>query len=406
MAISVPENLVLASSATGSLPLADIKYIKGAFKVFETAAEMQSVIVEQVTENQIVWLEASSSLYQATINPPNPPISFFPTVSWTAFSFPGSGSGGSVNTGSLMTTASAALNVLTFTKGDGSQFDVIIDTGSGGGSADLTQELTANLTVGGITSGDSFASGSSIEQLLRDMLITYQEPTISSLTIRNGGSGVSTSVRDVGASFTCDDATFTAGVDSPNGDYPQSASLSCTGADIGSFSEDGPNDVQASNTITFSTSRTISRASDSGTVTFTVSTDSRNSGDTQSTSRSFSFQWRNYLAASSTIINSGTTLQNVLDNNTVQSPFDTNKSWTATCGAANNTAGNYTYIIYPASYGDLSGVIQDGATPVLGAFTKLGDYTADNSEGSSRSWRVYKSNADQAFSNGTTLAIS
>lgn len=93
MAISVPENLVLASSATGSLPLADIKYIKGAFKVFETAAEMQSVIVEQVTDNQIVWLEASSSLYQATITPASPPTSFFPTLSWSAFTFPGGGAG-------------------------------------------------------------------------------------------------------------------------------------------------------------------------------------------------------------------------------------------------------------------------------------------------------------------------
>ena len=50
--------------------------------------------------------------------------------------------------------------------------------------------------------------------------------------------------------------------------------------------------------------------------------------------------------------------------------------------------------------------IQDGATPVLGAFTKLSDQTANNSEGSSQTWRIYKSNADQAFANGTTLAIS
>ena len=403
MAISVPENLVLAASATGSLPLADIKYIKGAFKVFETAAEMQSVIVEQVTDNQIVWLEASSSLYKATITPANPPISFFPTVSWSAFSFPGSG--GSVNTGSLMTTASAALNVLTFTKGDGSTFAVTVDTGSGGGSADLTADLTANLTVGGVTSGETFTQGSSIEALLRDMLITYQEPTLGALSIRSGGSGVSTSTRDVGASFTCDDATFTAGVDSPNGDYPQSASLSCTGADIGSFSEDGPDDVQASNTITFSTSRNIQKTS-AGSVSFTVSTDSRNSGDTQSTGRSFSWQWRNYLAASSTIISSDSTLQSVINNDLVANAFDTNKSWNPTCGAANNTAGNYTYVIYPASYGDLNNIIQDGATPVLTAFTKLGDFSADNSEGISQNWRVYKSNADQAFASGTALAIS
>ena len=406
MAIIVPENLVLAASATGSLPLADIKYIKGAFKVFETAAEMQSVIIEQVTDNQIVWLEASSSLYQATITPASPPISFFPTLSWSSFSFPGSG--GSVNTGSLMTTASAALNVVTFTKGDGSTFAVTVDTGSGGGSADLTADLTANLTVGGITSGDSFASGSSIEQLLRDMLITYQEPTLGALSIRNGGSSINTTIYDVGASFTCDDATFTAGVDSPNGDYPQSASLSCIGADIGSFSEDGPDNVQASNTITFSTTRTISRATDSGTVQFTVSTDSRNSGDTQSTIKYYYFRWRNYLAASSTVINSNATLQSVLDNDLVQSPLDTNISWTAICNSDNNDGTKFTYIIYPAAYGNISGIIQNGATPVLGAFNDapIGTFAATNSQGSSRDWIVYKTNDPGAFSNGTTLAIS
>jgi len=407
MAISVPENLVLAASATGSLPLADIKYIKGAFKVFETAAEMQNVIVEQVTDNQIVWLEASSSLYQATINPASPPISFFPTVSWSAFTFPGGG-GGSADTGSLMTTASAALNVVTFTKGDGSTFAVTVDTGSGGGSADLTADLTANLTVGGVTSGETFNSGSSIEALLRDMLITYQQPTLGSLSIRSGGSSITTTIYDVGASFTSDNATFTAGVDSPNGDYPQSASLSCTGADIGSFSEDGPDDVQASNTITFSTTRTISKATDSGTVQFTVSTDSRNSGDTQSTIKYYYFRWRNYLAASSTVINSNATLQSVLDNDLVQSPLDTNKVWTATCNADTNDGTKFTYIIYPAAYGNISGIIQNGATPVLGAFNDapIGDYTATNSQGSSKSFRVYKTNDPGAFGNGVTLAIS
>lgn len=406
MAIPIDDELRLLDSVTGSVALAKVDHIQGAFRVFTTAQDLQNHPIEQAVNDQIVWLESSQSLYQATVTPANPPVSFFPTLSWSAFTFPGSG--GSVNTGSLMTTASAANNVVTFTKGDGSTFAVTVDTGSGGGSADLTQQLTANLTVGGVTSGDSFASGSSIEQLLRDMLITYQEPTLGALSIRNGGSGISTAARDVGASFTCDDATFTAGVDSPNGDYPQSASLSCTGADIGSFSEDGPNDVVASNTITFSTSRTISRATDSGTVTFTVSTDSRNSGDTQSTSRSFSFQWRNYLAASSTVISSGTTLQSVLDNDLVQSPLDTNRSWTAICNSDNNDGNNYTYIIYPSVYGNLSGIIQNGATPVLGAFNDapIGTFAATNSQGSSRDWIVYKTNDPGAFSNGTTLAIS
>lgn len=439
--------------ANGTIPLAQVDYIKGAFKVMTSGEASSLSSFEQWDPGQIVYFTDSSSLWQYNFVPFNPgagifsPYSYFKEVefypSFVSASFstandsltlfansledgdvdssgnrgPNSqvsmsidlsslaGGGGSVETGSLLVTGSAALNVITFTKGDGSTFAITVDTGSGGGSANLTQELTANLTVGGVTSGETFTQGSTIEALLRDMLITYQQPTLGALTIRNGGSGVSTSTRDVGASFTCDDATFTAGVDSPNGDYPQSASLSCTGADIGSFSEDGPNDVQASNTITFSTTRTIQKTS-AGSVSFSVSTDSRNSGDTQSTPRSFSWQWRNYLAASSTIISSDSTLQNVINNDLVANAFDTNKSWNPTCGAANNTAGNYTYVIYPASYGDLNNIIQDGATPVLTAFTKLGDFSADNSEGISQNWRVYKSNADQAFASGTALAIS
>ena len=43
------------------------------------------------------------------------------------------GGGGTVNTGSLLTTASVSLNTITFTKGDGSTFPITVDTGSGGG---------------------------------------------------------------------------------------------------------------------------------------------------------------------------------------------------------------------------------------------------------------------------------
>ena len=42
----------------------------------------------------------------------------------------GSGGGGTVDTGSLMVTGSVSLNTLTFTKGDGTTFDLTVDTGS------------------------------------------------------------------------------------------------------------------------------------------------------------------------------------------------------------------------------------------------------------------------------------
>jgi len=45
--------------------------------------------------------------------------------------------GGSVDTGSLLVTASVALNTITFTKGDGSTFPITVDTGSGGGGGSV-----------------------------------------------------------------------------------------------------------------------------------------------------------------------------------------------------------------------------------------------------------------------------
>jgi len=287
--------------------------------------------------------------------------------------------------------------------------------GGGGSGATLSQELQPNLTVGGVDSNDTFAQGSTIEALLRTMLITYQEPSIGSLLIRKvNGNIISSGIRDMGDEFTCSIATFNAAVDSPNGDFPQSASLSCTGADIGTFTFDGPDDVQAANSINFGTK--IISVTSTGTnksVTFTVTTDSRNSGDTQSTSKSFAFRWKNYLAASSTLISSDADLQNVLDNGIVANQFDTNRIWDPVTNSENNDATKRTYIIYPSSYGKLDEIRQDNTTPILGAFTQLSAslggqpetfYTANNGF-TNQSWRVYQSNQPQAFSPGVTLNI-
>jgi len=65
--------------------------------------------------------------------------------------------------GSFLITGSASGNVLTFTKGNGSQFNLTIDTGSNSnrnglittGSAGLTQQITGSLNVGGTITATS-----------------------------------------------------------------------------------------------------------------------------------------------------------------------------------------------------------------------------------------------------------
>ena len=81
-----------ASKASGTA-LADITAIKGAFKVFDTYSALTSVAVSRISNNQIVWVEDSASLYQATVTPADYIDSFADTVSWGVFS--GFGSGGS-----------------------------------------------------------------------------------------------------------------------------------------------------------------------------------------------------------------------------------------------------------------------------------------------------------------------
>ena len=279
--------------------------------------------------------------------------------------------------------------------------------GGSGGSANLTQELTSNQNVGGIDSGDIFNVGSSIEDLLRTMLITYQEPTISGLTVKLSTTQISTANRDVGESFTCDNSTFNAGVDNPNGDYPENSTLQITGADGGTINETGPVTLGASNTITYSTTLTISRSS-YGSVIFKVTTESQTTSDTQTTTKSFPFLWRNYLLATSVILDDATKLQTALDDATVriQEPFDTNKSWNTTTTAENQDVVKYTYIVYPSSYGALSSILLNGATPIIGAFTELTSQQADNNQSVSQTWRIYKSNAPGAFQNNSTLAIT
>lgn len=273
--------------------------------------------------------------------------------------------------------------------------------------ANIANTINTNITVGGVPTGTNFPAGTSIESIITQMLVTYIPPSLSSLGLRSGGSGVSTAARDVGASFAIDAVSFNASTDNPGGLYAVSSSFTASGADVGTINYYfGDNVLAGSNTLSIGGPYTITRST-AGNVSFTINARRPDTfAAISGTSTSVSFQFRNYLAASTTVIATNADAQSVVDNDSVTSLLDSDRVWTATCTAANDTLGKYTYLIYPASYGDLSTVIQNGALPVLTAFTKLGDFTITNTNAVSLSVRVYKSNADKAFASGVTLAIS
>ena len=109
-----------------------------------------------------------------------------------------------------------------------------------------------------------------------------------------------------------------------------------------------------------------------------------------------SFLYRNYFGYST---NTSLTLAQIqaLSNNVLSN------SKSRTISSVTAAAGNYTYYCYRADEGDLTSIILDGSSPIIGAFTKLSDVAGTNTYGASVIYRVYRSNATNAFTNNTLV---
>ena len=113
------------------------------------------------------------------------------TGSWnqnSGWQLVGSGSGATINTGSLMTTASAANNIITFTKGDGSTFAVTVDTGSGGGSIPSgTVSSSAQISeLGYVQSAITASSLETASANLNEITFTKGDGSTFAVTIDTG----------------------------------------------------------------------------------------------------------------------------------------------------------------------------------------------------------------------------
>ena len=226
--------------------------------------------------------------------------------------------------------------------------------GGGGGSSALTSQLAANTTVGGVLSGSTYAVGTTLESLFRDMLITYYPPTLGSFSLKNGGSFVyfGSTYAEVNTSFTFNTASFTATVDSPNNRYAYSSSFTASGATTGDFNYYfGNNVLGSSNNLGLGGSKTINRTTD-GNVTFTLNAKNPQTGDTIAVAESIYYVYPYFYGMSATDYR--TTGDLSLDGNLTKLITGQSALSLSITGAL-----KYVYFAYPASYPDLTS-IKDG----------------------------------------------
>ena len=156
------------------------------------------------------------------------------------------GSGGTTDTGSLLKTGSVNLNTLTFTKGNGDEFDLVVDTGSGFWVEEDSQTISATKNVivrsGDFITTDGTISGSTFEvsaggqfQLLESSALRFidESSTTSNLKFQSG-------------SFTLNKSTQITGSLSVSGSTQITGSLIVSGSQI-NVTEDGT--ISTDNTV-------------------------------------------------------------------------------------------------------------------------------------------------------------
>lgn len=365
----------------------------------------------------------------------------------------GSGSGavvsGTTNTGSLLTTASATNNILTFTQGDGSTFNVTIDTGSGGTidtssllnnavaqttntlrftrgnastldvvhTASLSQAITASLNsdVGAVSNNDKFAAGSSIEDLLRAILVDFIAPTLTSFVITNLASEM-----EAGDSEVVTAGTYGTGSDSNGAGFPGTNGLRLSLSGNSSGNGTISSFVTTSATVIDFDDTTVNKNT-AGNVTFTL-TGTNTQGGTATRTDSNSFRSPIFFGGSAVEAISGSVstanLASILADITSSTPTSAGStglrafnSETGTFGtqtylnttsttnfpstvkiqlpASSANTNNFTYIAYPSSYGELQTILRNDVTDESGTVTLVG--TVNHTRYTTIEYFLYKS---------------
>ena len=314
--------------------------------------------------------------------------------------------------------ATGQISPYTLPVSDGTNGQALVTDGSGALSfGDVDSTLESAITISNTDAAfnhmtSPITAGTSLEAVLRDMLEKYNITTISLSAVKSAYQNTdgtypatanksSFATLEVGRGVKSDGFSFSIADTSQTADT--SVLFKINGTTVASsISETGSPATYTADTQDVSSPATRYyrvEATDNGSGT----------NNTISAQKGVTWRWLVKLAASSTsAIADDAAAQTLYDGVTeMATNLNSGSSWNnVSTTSAGNSQSNYTYIIFPASFGDLQNVVQNNALSVIDAFQDLGDFTIDNQYGVSVSYSFYRTNQTAAFATDTELDIT
>jgi len=289
-----------------------------------------------------------------------------------------------------------------------------VDTITRGDDVDLAADINVTNTDGAFTHVSSFSAGTSLESVLRQILEKYNRTSISLL-------GISRALQNTDNSYPVSSSEVTSNQTLEIGRGIRVDAFRVSIGDSSQTTDDsvkllrGVTEVETGFSDTTGT-KTLSSpdTQDPGSITSvsyksTVIDDGGASEPDETLSSGvIKFEWKHRLrvgSSTSTALADDAAAQALFDG--MSTAFDElrgESNFNVTANAGMDTASNYTWVVYPASFGDLSEILL-GATDVLSDFESPVDKNLTNDYGVTTSYRFYRSTFDDAFSSGQVLTI-
>ena len=301
---------------------------------------------------------------------------------------------------------------------DGTSGQALTTDGSGALSfTDIDTTLQSAITISNTDAAFShmttpITAGTSLEAVLRDMLEKYNVTSISLTNISRAkqntdGTYPSFSNRTSSETLEVGQGLRVNGFDYNIVDNTQTGDNSVSFHDGGVSIETGFSDDNAAKTLA-----TVFEEDPSSPTSASFSVKALDTGGGSNvtiSSGSISVNWKYKIrvgASSTDTISSNTDAGNLWSGMTLAyDQLRSEQDFSVTASVAMDTAGNYTWIAYPASFGNLSKILLDGSTDVLSDFESPVDYNITNDYSVTTSYRFYRSTFDQAFSSSSPTQV-